>query len=303
MNSPQIAVVYGQMKLGKSTDVLRAFPQAKVFAPSEQSILPVIQAAGGFTPNVEAVVNFDEVLKFARAHQDDDKLSAIILDDIALIGAETARQRGALGGGWSIWGKLGYEIQEFFMLARFAPWHLVITSHEVGPGEYDATQVVGGPKMPSRSMGEEIGKNASVVLRLARLSGGDLSDQDPPHTKQWPVVYVCSKTDMGAQFATGDRNGIALAKNPLNYREMFHSAGINFPRAFDWQEDAVEKISQANAKGLTDKESLRKTITALKEKYKANDGAIATTLHDAWARAWWNRHKQDKTEILLDSFQ
>ena len=303
METSQLICSYGPSKHGKTLCACRIFPKAKVFTPSAQSLVPVSREAG-FDPNFEAVITIEPVLKFAREHKDDDKLSAIIIDDLSLITEETRRQYEGKLTGFKLWGAIKDEIQELCLIARFAPWHLVMTAHEGAPGTDEVgLQRKGGPRLPSASAGEELQKHCSVLLRLVSESTGDLTDLDPPFKKSFPVVYSCSKLGMNANFTTGDRNGIALPRNPLNLREMFHAGGIDFPRAFDWQEDAVEKIALAHASGLTNKDVLRKTVQSLKEKYQANDGAIATTLHDAWARAWWNRHRQDKLENLLESFQ
>lgn len=302
METSQLITTYGPSKHGKTLCACRTFPKAKVFTPSAQSLIPVVREAG-FEPNHQAVITLEPILKFIREHQDDDKLQAVIIDDISLIAEESRRQYEDKLSGFKLWDAIKYEIQELCLLARFAPWHMVLTAHEVAPGADDTgLQRKGGPKMPSTTSGEELQKHCSLVLRLVAETGGDIGDVDPPFKPSWPVIYSCSKTGLNTNFTTGDRNGIALQKNPLNLRELFHAGGIDFPRAFDWQEEAVEKLAKANKAGLTNKEALAKTVQALKDKYQANYGSIATTLHDAWARSWWNRHKQDKLDALLESF-
>jgi hypothetical protein len=283
--------VYSPGKMGKTLDCGLSFPKGVFFAPSKSSIAPLL-GLGGFTPKHMVVANFEPVLKFVREHQTDTSVGAVVVDDLALISDRAVREwDGQSKSAWGKWNALDDVLHELTERANASPWQLVLTTHETKPTETPKTWIPGGPKMPSKGTTDYLGKTAGCILR-ARAA---VSEEDHLAAGDWPVVYSCDRSDPG--YIVGDRNGLALRVNPLNLREILHTGGIDVPRLFEWQEEQVEKLSQAIIAGTLDGERLDAAIAEL-EKLAGTavhpDRAVDWTLRDARARAWLATHHSQR---------
>jgi len=286
MSESQVALVYGPAKKGKTTDLGFSFPTGIFFAPSHSSVMPLRKVVG-IKPKIAVVKNLDPVVKFVKAHANDESISAVVVDDIALLGDESIKTWKLENAGWYAYQRIIETIQEICVIARHSPWHLIIDSHERPPVVDEATGVFvqGGPTLPGKKAAPAIEKNASMLLRVMTSDGiTDDGASDP----SWPIIYSCDPAD--AQYITGDRNGVALPKNPMNLRELLKAGGVDLPRTLEWQEEMVDKLSSLALSGKLNEDTLTSAETHMRHKLKASELDITWTLRDARARAWFASH-------------
>lgn len=284
---------YGPPKTGKSLDLGLSFCTGVFFCPSMSGLAP-LQGFGGFVPEKKAQVNgLVPVLAWLREHKDDDKVSAVVIDDLALISdRQMVTWTRELGTSYARWNALNDTLLELFEIAATAPYCVAVNSHEVGPGENKSTWIPGGPKLASKPAGDALSKNAGLVLRT-------VVDPLSPAADSWPVIYSCDRTD--SAFTTGDRQGFALPQNPLNLREILRAGGMELPRlpSLPWQEEMVQKLSNLLIEGKLDATKLQGAITHMTSKLKATDPAVRWTIRDARARAYLARHQNDLSAGLM----
>jgi hypothetical protein len=273
--------------MGKTLDLGLTFPNGVFFAPAMSGLTP-LNGLAGFVPKQKATVSaFKPIIQWLRDHHDDEKVSGVVIDDIALIGDRTvAAYTKDLGTSYDRWNALNADLLELFELATSAPYFVAVTSHEVGPGEAKNTFLPGGPKLPSKPAGDALAKNAGCILRSV------VDDMSPAADATWPVIYSCDRSD--ANFTFGDRNGFALKQNPLNMREILHAGGVTLPRLHDWQEGMVEQLASLIVEGKMTAEVLAKARGHMETKYKADIKALWWTFRDARARAYMRTHAVDR---------
>jgi hypothetical protein len=282
-----LLVSYGPAKMGKTLDLGLTFctPASFFFTPSPSTLTPLNGMAGFVPPKVAQVSDFESILKWLRAHRDDDKCSGVVIDDIALIGDRAMdKHTKALGTSYDRWNKLNDELRELFELSTTAPYYVAVTSHEVGPAEFKDTWVPGGPKLPSKPAGDTMSKNAGCILRA-------IVKADSPAADAWPVIYSCDRSD--PNYVIGDRNGFALPDSPLNMREILHAGGVSLPRLVEGQEDLVEKLSTLIVEG-----KLTKELLAAAKKKMGDTKSQWWTMRDARARAYMKTHAVDRVSVM-----
>jgi hypothetical protein len=298
MAENQICITYGNAKTGKTTDLGFTFPTGVFFAPSASSVFPLKKMAG-LKPKTAIVKSLIPVYKYIVKHAQDESITAIVIDDIALLADAAVKEwkDGAGSNGWLAYAEIKRVCQEICIIARHSPWHLVLDSHERAPETTETGYFIrGGPMLPGKQAGPELQKNASIIIRAAV---GSAIDDTSGATEAWAGVYLCDQSD--PNWVTGDRNGFALRSNPMNLREILHAGGVELPRIVDWQEDYVEKLSEVLLKGDSPLEVTQKCIAAM-EKRGAHDTLVNWTLRDAYDRAFFKRHKNNRRDLLMKNF-
>ena len=272
---PLTIITYGAPKTGKTADLLFSFPNAVFLAPNRACFAPMRRVCGYEVARKGVVNNLDAVLAKARQYASDGSVEALVVDDIALIADQSIRDwDGKSNNSYAKWNQLRDVVAELFMIARAAPWHLVIDSHEVGAKDYEGTQAQGGPKMPSVAAGQDLAKAASMVLR-ARV---DQSLELP-----WPVVYVCDRTD--DSYCTGDRTHVAPKLAPMNLGELLRAGGYEISRLYPWQEDLIERGAELYAKRGRET-AFAAVAKAVTDKHKGTPLQVRWTLRDVYARQY-----------------
>lgn len=295
MSESQIVVSYGDPKMGKTTDLGFTFPTGVFFAPSASSLLPLKQMAG-LRPKTAVVKSLARVHQFIVDHAEDESISAIIIDDIALLADAAIKEWQAKAGnnGWFAYAEIKRVCQEMCVIARASPWHLVLDSHKKPPETTESGYFLkGGPILPGKQAGPEIMKNASIILRA---EVGDPLDADSGATDAWAGVYVCDQSD--PNWVTGDRNGFSLKSNPMNLREILHAGGVNLPYVYGWMPDFVEKLASLKTEGSLTSEVLDKALAKMRS-LGAPETAVQWTLRDANDRAFMRMRKNKRTESLM----
>jgi hypothetical protein len=291
----QIILTYGEPKIGKTTDLGYTFPQGHFFAPSASSLLPLRRIVG-IAPKTAVVKDLTAVSQYVRAHATDESISAIVIDDIALLADEAINLWTANNpdkrNGWYPYQMIKQTCQELCVIARHAPWHLVLDSHERKPEvDENGIRTRGGPILPGKLAGPALEKNSSLILRA--IVSDPLVDKGASDDA-WPVIYTCDVSDRN--FTTGDRNGLALKKNPLNLREILFAGGVELPYATEWQAEEVAKLTALALEGKLNSDALTGWQAALGE--KATPALVDWILRDARARVFMLKNATSRSDAV-----
>jgi len=300
----QIIVTFGQPKLGKTTDLGFTFPQGHFFAPSASSLMPLKKIVG-IAPKIAVVKDIDRVHQYVKDNANNESISAIIIDDIALLADEGINRwklpqqipsnpngNPDMRNGWYPYQRIKEVCQEICLIARHAPWHLVLDSHERVPEISEVgIRTRGGPILPGKLAGPALEKNASMILRA--IVSSPLEDKGASDDA-WPVIYTCDVSDRN--FTTGDRNGVALKKNPMNLREILFAGGVELPYATEWQGAEVAKLTALALEGKLNAESLTTWQSTLNG--AATPTLIDWILRDARARVFMLKNATSRSDAV-----
>jgi hypothetical protein len=272
---PLTIVTYAAPKMGKTSDMLFSFPKAVFLVPNRACLAPSRKLCG-YEPERKGVCpNLDSLLAKVKSLATDASVTTVVVDDISLMADQSIRDWDGGANSFAKWNKLRDTMAEIFDIARAAPWHLAIDTHETGPKDYDGATAKGGPKMASVTAGQDIAKSASLVLRAVT----DTTATALP----WPKVYLCDHED--ADWIMGDRSHVAPKISPMNLGELLRAAGYEIPRQYDWQEELVEK-GAALVGRIGQEEAFAKVVEAVTK--KGGSGLAARwTLRDIYARVWF----------------
>lgn len=250
---PAVVLAYGRPKIGKTTDAIYSFPTALYFA------LPGALKAAASVVGVErsqmAVAQPRTIPEATLLIQEATKLGrfpAVVVDDLSLLAQATLAmfEQSAGRNGYAAWGYLRDSIIAFRDATRAAGLHVVLNAHERGADTVNGRYMPGGPKLPSKSLTEEVPVIADTVLRASVDT----------MRKPWPGVYLCDPTD--ATFLSGDRHSVAPKKGPMNIGELLRCAGYDIGRApgLEWQAEVVAAGAQAILSGQEEKAVLTKLV-------------------------------------------
>ena len=265
---PAVVLAYGRPKIGKTTDAIYSFPTALYLAipgalKAAASVVGVERSKMAVAqPRTlpEATVLIQEAAQLNR-------FPAVVVDDFSLLAQSTLSQfeQGVGRNGYAAWGKLRDAVIAFRDTARAAGMHVILNAHERGADTVSGRYLPGGPKLPSKSLTEEVPAIADTVLRASVDA----------MRKPWPGVYLCDPTD--AAFLSGDRHNVAPKKGPMNMGEILRAAGYTLPRlpGLEWQDEIVHAGTEAILAGELEKEVLTKLVSHC-------DGQGHNRLHQRW---------------------
>jgi hypothetical protein len=285
--TPPMILSYGEMGVGKTTDIVAAFPTAcNVCRPG--GLLPAATFLGlreGRIPPVRRNLVIDgkeqEWVGYAfqwHVRSLDDVITivpsaaamgfgAVTVDDVSL-DAETTerdldRQYGNQGGNvFRKFDGIRDRVVKIREACRYAGIPVAMSAHLRLPGpDSKGTFLKGGPKFPTRNLTESIPYEADVVLRMALASGGN-----------WRSIYDRSDPD----YAGKDRLSVTPLKAPGNLRAILVGAGYTLPRfpGLEWQDEAMVHVRDRMLKGDDREAVVRETFTTLKDQAPE---------HTAWA--------------------
>ncbi len=287
--TPPMILVYGTMGIGKTTDMVAAFPTAfNVCRPG--GLLPASTflglRAGLVEPMSRTIIVATPAGTVQQAWQGfafewyvrtlDDVIGivpnaagmgfpAVTVDDVSL-DAETTerdleRKYGNQGGNvFRKFGDIRDKVVKIREACRYAGIPVAMSAHVRDPGtDYKGNDRKGGPKFPSQNLTESIPFEADVVLRMiAATEGYAAYDRSHPN------------------YAGKDRLSVTPPTGPGNLRAILVAAGYTLERfpTLEWQDEVMFHVRDRMVKGDAREPVIRETFGRLAHKAPP---------HAAWA--------------------
>ena len=236
MRDPSFSILYADLKAGKTSDVLAAFPSA-VYVAAPGALAPAESLWGFPCPPREDLETFMDIVKFSR---DLKGISALVIDDATLIADRTANALRVKGlGGWDLWGAVLSQAIHMRDTLRRRGFHIVFTCHPRTAHMENGVRVRGGPSFQGQCAAK-IPAAADFLLRAEPRAGLDALGANAPMIG-WTHVY---RTGYSPDWLQGSRyNTPDMA--PMNLAEILRLAGFTIARlpGLEWQELLVQALA------------------------------------------------------------
>lgn len=287
---PSFSILYADLKAGKTTDALAAFPRG-VYIAAPGALAPA-EAVWGFDPPARYdLETFADVREFA------DKLVAshfcLVVDDATLIADRTAGALARKGlGGWDLWAVVLRDAIFLRDTLRRRGIHIVFTSHPRTAHIDNGVRVRGGPSFQGQCA-TKIPAAADFLLHAeARggTTGGDPFGGGGPGGSifGWPMTY---RTGYSPDWMRGSRYDTP-DMSPMNLGEILRLAGFPIPRlaGLEWQEVVANQLANKLLEvGLTDKEKVIAIFSKIKEtclaRFSKDERHVYWAIRDGYDRA------------------
>lgn len=289
LRSPPLVGTYGRAGSGKTSDKIRAAPNA-LFLAGPGQLVPAITEVGFDPPNVEEIsagMTIDTMRSRveARLKQSRGSIKQVVIDDFSMIAGRTERAVVASGvkDGRKIYGIVFAKAAGAFDEWRDMGITVLVDCHETPPEwktDADGKELahypgnrerLGGPALPGRKSGPEMVKAFDMFYRVVEvappLMGGGASF--------WPFAYKAGPYGDGADWETKDRWGVSRAPAhgilPMNLGEVLrflvrrHNVKTwSVPRAHgkEWQEPLVEWAAKIILAEPSKRDEVRRAIAA-----------------------------------------
>lgn len=287
---PSFSILCGDLKAGKTSDALSAFPRA-VYVAAPGALSPAETVWGFEAPARYDLETFADVRKFSEgltpAHL------ALVIDDATLIADRTAGylSREKSLGGWELWGAVLLQAIHLRDTLRRRGIHIVFTAHLRTAHMENGVRVKGGPSFQGQCA-TKVPAAADLLLRAEARGGGGGGDAfggaGSNGALGWPMVYRTAPSPdwfQGSRYNTPDMS-------PMNLREILNLAGFRLPRlpGLEWQEPVAEQLAQRLiAVGLTEKEKVSEAIKRVRDycyaKFTKNRRHVDWAIRDGYDRA------------------
>lgn len=300
-SQPAFVVVFGQIKLGKTTDMLMSFPRA-LFIAAPGALKSSIGVAGFEPPPnaVKDVASLEELVNLILSLKP-GQYDAIVVDDFTLYVQRQIQITSRSSGGFDLWAAIYRFVLAIREAARRCGMHFAMTMHELPPRVNDGVKLPGSPMLPGNKLPFDVPAAADMVLRAQPFSAAMATGLG------WPVLYRCDPSD--SEWRTGDRHNVTPDMSPMNLGEILRlvarEAGAPPTWApkrlpgFEWQEALVEKgaglILVGNPQIAADKRPpldiawakivMRQLHDAVIAKHSKDERHALWTCRDAWDRA------------------
>lgn len=237
---PLSVAIYGAPKLGKTTDILFAFPERALWFADVQALWPSMGTVG-WAPNQQDVVQATtlqgalERLAAIRKSGGAGKYKAIIFDDTSLMATATIQAlQKATNNKYEAWSRLDSIFGELISEARLMNAHIIFSGHEV-PADPEKSRTMGTFQLPSYQLAMRLPAICSLVARVVR---------DP--VRMAPSAAYAGPSDPSSRgWVVGDRLGVLSGPSlPVNLAELLRSRGHDIRRPDIWH-DAIETAVQA----------------------------------------------------------
>lgn len=289
---PSFSILCGDLKAGKTSDALAAFPRG-VYVAAPGALAPAQTLWGFDAPPRYDLETFDDVTAFGEqltpAHV------ALVIDDATLIADRTAGylSRKSKLGGWDLWGAVLLQGIRMRDTLRRRGLHIVFTSHLRAAHIENGVRVRGGPSFQGQCS-TKLPAAADFLLRAeARAGAGAGSDAfggaSGPTAIGWPMIY---RTGYSPDWLQGSRYGTP-DMSPMNLGEILRLAGFRIPRlpGLEWQEGVVASLANKLLEvGLGDKDKVAGALLRVKDyctaKFKPSSEAhVYWAIRDGYDRA------------------
>jgi hypothetical protein len=297
--SSNILLTYSPPKMGKTVDTLFSFPTALFIGSTGLGGFKPALNVCGYEPTMLAKDTLGQVNEYlARVNPTP---GIVVVDDLSLLSDNSWKVLSNTSDKFKMWNEIVAEVNALIYIARAKGFHLILNCHEVGPGmkenAKERTFMPGGPKMPSVSAGQTLAKSVDSIFRAVVADTNTGEAGMAVLDKRWPVVYRAKRED--AEYTTGDRILGATGFLPINSGELLRCGGANIPRIYEWQETAVEQISNLFKENAIQDWESGKAQACFKEAIKYLEGKaenvlqVRWTLRDAQSRYFFRNMKQN----------
>lgn len=294
-NDPSFSIIYADLKAGKTSDLLAAFPTA-VYIAAPGALAPAESLWGFKEPKRYDLETFKDVTEFA------EKLTpahfALAIDDATLIADRTAAALSRSGlGGWDLWAVILRHAIRMRDTLRRRGIHCAFTAHPRPAHQEQGVRLRGGPSFQGQCY-TKLPAAADFLLRAeARAGAGDAFGGGNGNGAGglaigWPMVY---RTGYSPDWLQGSRYGTPdLA--PMNLGEILRLAGFEIPRisGLEWQEAVAMQLAQKLIEvGLGDGVKVKEVLLKIKEvclkRFSQDLPHIYWAIRDGYDRAvLWN---------------
>lgn len=230
-HDPAFAIVYGELKSGKTSDLLATFPHA-LFIAAPGALAPSETLWGLKQPKATDLETFLDVTNYATKEVKPG--TALVIDDATLIADRTESRLSGRLSGFDLWAAIRTQALVLRDTLRRRGCHVAFSMHAVSAETKDGVRLKGGPALRGTAR-SSVPAAADFLLRAeARdlVSGGSLG---------WPYAY---RTAPHPDWLQGSRYGTPDYA-PMNLGEIMRHAGFVMPRlkGLEWQDTIAEKIA------------------------------------------------------------
>jgi len=250
-------IIYDELKGGKTTDLLAAFPRATwVAAPGA---LAPAESVWGFKPPARYdLETFRQVSELADRLKPSD--IALVIDDATLLADRTADYLMTRKGlsGYDLWGTILIQAVRMRDKLRRKGIHIAFSCHPRHAHMEAGVRVKGGPSFQGQ-----------CFLKLPSAADFLLRGEARGESKEanggvgWPRVYRTGYSPdwmQGSRYATPDMS-------PMNLGEILRLASYAIPRlpGLEWQELVAEKLAGILQGHLDDPEYVQNRLETAKK--------------------------------------
>lgn len=280
--TPAFGCLYGGIKMGKTADILAAFPQG-VYIAKQACLDALAEEMWGIpAPKAYDYNHFDEIAAFAktltRAHL------AVLWDDATISADRTVlhlRETDFKGDKQTqaLYMKLYNDGLRIRDTLRDVGIHAFLTAHAKPAWTDNGVRQKGVPAFPGQTATKFPGA-FDILMRCEMKPAGGLG---------WGVCY---RTSLHPDWEQGTRYNVPDMA-PMNLGEILRAAGFVIPRypGLEWQDGVANQLANKllEAPGLGDAEHVKgwilKTIDACKSKGLTNQKHVLWAVRDGYDRA------------------
>lgn len=277
-HDPSFSIEYGDLKAGKTADVLSAFHERAVYVAAPGALSPAESVWGFPQPKIHDLGTFKEIREFG------EKLPsgalALVIDDATLIADRTANYYESKGiTGWDMWRAVVSSAIKMRDSLRRKGIHIAMTTHANAAYIEQGVRRKGGPAFQGQSR-QKIPAAADLLLRAEARSGGGVG---------WPYVY---RTAPHADWLQGSRYDTP-DNAPMNLGEILRAAGFEIPRlrGLEWQEGLATALAGKllSPPGLGNVEHVTATLSRVRDyalqKFTKDEKHAMWAVRDGYDRA------------------
>lgn len=290
MKKPFFGILYGPSGTGKTLGCIRAFPEGVFLGlPGGTNSASFL----GLEVPIQHMKSIKEIVNGIKANH--RTASAIIVDDLSVIGKTELQACRKTHKGWSAYDAFNLRMYELKDVARSAQCPVIFTMHQQAPKTVTSDAgnkrlIPGAPLIPGWQLPEELPQMTDFLAHVVYDS----------NVVGWPYVLQTGPDDA---YLTKDRLNISPPRFSMCLRPMLQLAGydVQLPKDLQWIEPLVEKLATKLQPLLkeTNADALQQFLAGVSVKLKSHDPRhIRWVLMDAIDRAYLLNHK----ESLLDSF-
>jgi hypothetical protein len=287
LRDPSFSILYADLKAGKTSDVLAAFPRG-VYIAAPGALAPAESLWGFEVPKRYDLETFKAVEDFASTLGPEHL--ALIIDDATLIADRTGVALARKGlGGWDLWAAVLRQAISMRDVLRRRGLHIVMTAHPRAAHVENGVRLRGGPSFQGQCY-TKIPAAADFLLRAEAREGGGIG---------WPMVY---RTAYSPDWLQGSRYGTPDA-SPMNLGECLRLAGYTIPRlpGLEWQEGLADALAREIWGKLGDAEKVKSALSKVKEyalKKYGNEAHVYWAIRDGYDRAvLWTARASQRSDL------
>lgn len=294
---PSFTGIYGELKYGKTADLLSAFGDLAVWIAAPGALSPAEETWGFAQPPARDLETFSDIRKLAEGNDVNGKL-ALCIDDASLIADRTVNAYKKKGlDGFGLWGAVFTSAIRMRDTLRRKGVHVALSCHPQPADTKDGVRRPGGPAFPGQ-VARKLPAAFDLLLRVEPKPGGapagggaDLGQgaQSQSQTFGWPFCY---RTAYHPDWLQGSRYGTP-DMSPMNLGEILRLAGFKIPRmrGLEWQEALADALARRllTAPGLGDPAHVKACLARVKEyalaRFTKNPAHAYWAMRDGYDRA------------------